>query len=291
MTIRWGVSPIGWINDDMPALGAGTTLDTILADAQAIGFEGVELGHLFPRDAATLPRVAAAHGLAVIGGWYGTALLTRDADAELAAMAGHLDLLAAVGADVVILAETGNAVHTDVARPMTATPRLAPGDWPAFGRRLDRIAERLAARGLTLAYHHHLGTVVETADDLERLLAVTGEGVRLTLDTGHATLGGIDPEAVARRWPRRIGHVHAKDVRRGRHAAVRDAGGSFLDGVVAGMFTTPGDGDHDFTGLARVLREAEYDGWIVIEAEQDPRLAEPRRYAASGLAAMQRLLR
>lgn len=289
MTIRWGVSPIGWANDDLPALGAGTSLDTILSDAHAIGFAGIELGHLFPRDAASLRPVMARHALALIGGWYGTRLLTRDADAEIAAMTPHLDLLVALGADVVVVAETGNAVHTDRKHPLGAPPRLAPHDWPAFGRALDRVAAHIAGRGLRMAYHHHLGTVVETVVDLNRLLAETGPQVGLTIDTGHALYGGIDPVAVVRDWPARIAHVHVKDVRIARHMAVRDAGGSFLDGVVAGMFTTPGDGDQDYRPFVAALRAIGYAGWVVVEAEQDPALADPRIYAQSGLRTMQRL--
>lgn len=290
MTVRWGVSPIGWANDDLPALGAGTTLATILSDARAIGFEGVELGHLFPRDSPALARVLGAHRLALIGGWYGMTLRTRDAAAEIAAMTPHLDLLAACGAAVVVVAETGNAVHTDRAHPLAAPPRLAAADWRRFGQRLEEVATHVAARGMRLAYHHHLGTVVETADDLDRLLRATGPAVGLTLDTGHAMLGGIDPVAVVRDWPTRIAHVHAKDIRLDRHAATIRAGGSFLDGVVAGMFTTPGDGDHDHAAVAAALRDIDYSGWIVIEAEQDPAVADPRLYAASGLATLRWLM-
>ncbi len=290
MTIRWGVSPIGWANDDLPALGTGTTLETILADARAIGFAGVELGHLFPRDPATLAPIMAAHGLATIGGWHGMRLLAHDAEAEIAAMTPHLDLLSGSGAGIVIVAETSNAVHGDRAHPLHAPPRLADADWPEFGRRLDRVAAHVATRGMRLAYHHHLGTVVETAADLDRLLAATGPGVGLTIDTGHARYGGIDPVAVVRAWPERIVHVHAKDVRADRHAAILRGGGSFLDGVVAGVFTTPGDGDHDYAPLIAALQAIDYAGWIVIEAEQDPALADPRVYAASGLATMRTLV-
>lgn len=288
--IRWGVSPIGWANDDLPALGAGTTLDTILSDARAIGFAGVELGHLFPRDPAILAPIMASHGLATIGGWHGMGLLAHDAEAEIAAMTPHLDLLDGVGAGIVIVAETSNAVHVDRSRPMAAPPRIAYADWPEFGRRLTRVAEHVAARGMRLAYHHHLGTVVETAGDLDWLLATTGPAVGLTIDTGHARYGGIDPVAVVRASPERIIHVHTKDVRADRHAATMKAGGSFLDGVIAGMFTTPGDGDYDHAPFVEALCATGYAGWIVIEAEQDPALADPRAHAASGLVTMRKLV-
>lgn len=290
MTLRWGVSPIGWANDDLPSLGAGTTLDTILGDARALGFEGVELGHLFPRDPVVLAPIMTAYGLSVIGGWYGMRLLARDADAEIAAMTPHLDLLAGVGADIVVVAEISNAVHTDRAHGLDASPRLTKDDWPAFGRRLTRVAAAIAARGMRMAYHPHLGTVVETAADLDHLLSATGPAVGLTVDTGHALYGGIDPVAVVRGWPDRIVHVHAKDIRADRHAATIRAGGGFLDGVAAGMFTTPGDGAYDYAPFVAALRAIDYRGWIVIEAEQDPAIADPRRYAGTGLATLRRLV-
>ncbi len=288
--IRWGVSPIGWANDDLPALGAGTTLDTILSDARAIGFAGVELGHLFPRDPATLAPIMEAHGLTTIGGWHGLRLLSHDAQAEIAAMTPHLDLLSGVGAGIVIVAETSNAVHVDSSHPLAAPPRMADSDWPEFGYRLDQVAAHVAARGMRLAYHHHLGTVVETAADLGQLLAATGPEVGLTIDTGHARYGGIDPVAVVRASPERIVHVHAKDVRADRHAAILRTNSSFLDGVATGIFTTPGDGDYDFSPLIAALQAIDYAGWIVIEAEQDPMLADPRAYAACGLATMRKLV-
>ncbi len=290
MTIRWGVSPIGWANDDMPSLGAGTTLTTILSDARDIGFAGIELGHLFPRDAAILAPVMAEYCLSVIGGWHGMCLLSHDADTEIAAITPHLDLLVAVGADVVVVAETSNAIHAHPNHSLTASPRLAPDAWRLFGQRLDQVAAAVADRGLRLAYHHHLGTVVETRDDLDHLLESTGAGVNLTLDTGHALHGGIDPVAVVNAWPKRIAHVHAKDVRRDVYTATLLAGRSFLDGVRAGMFTTPGAGEYDYARLVTALRNENYEGWVVIEAEQDPARFDPRVYASIGLQTLVRLI-
>ncbi len=290
MTIRWGVSPIGWANDDMPSLGADTTLTTILSDARDIGFAGIELGHLFPRDPAALASVMAEYNLSVIGGWHDMSLLSHDANAEIAAITPHLDLLVAIGADVVVVAETSNAVYKHPTHPMTASPRLAPDAWRLFGQRLDQVAAAVADRGLRLAYHHHLGTVVETRDDLDHLLESTGAGVNLTLDTGHALHGGIDPVAVVNAWPERIAHVHAKDVRRHVYTAALLAGRSFLDGVRAGMFTTPGTGEYDYARLVTALRKENYNGWIVIEAEQDPARFDPRVYASIGLQTLVRLI-
>ena len=283
MTIRFGVSPIAWANDDMPELGGDTPLESILADIRDLGFEGVELGGKFPRDAARLQPMLQGYGIDLIGGWYSGSLLVQDAQAEIAALQPHLQLLKALGSKVFVFAETSNAVHGNRQVPMTGTPRLADGDWARFGARMTEVADYIAGQGLKFAYHHHLGTVVERNEDVETFLRNTGPTVGLTLDTGHAALGGVDYLHVIREWPRRINHVHCKDIRPGVHEKQRDAGASFLDGVLAGMFTVPGDGAIDYGALMRELKRIDYSGWIVIEAEQDPALAPPKPYAELGL--------
>ena len=290
MTIRWGVSPIAWANDDMPELGGDTTLETILADARDIGFDGVELGNKFPRDPERLAPIMRAQGLDIVGGWYSSSLLLRDARAEMAAMADHLALLEYMDATVFILAETSNAVHGDRhGSRLDSPPVLAAGDWARFGRRLDDVAAFVNDRGLRFAYHHHLGTVVERKDDLDRFFAATGDHVGLVLDTGHALYGGIEPVDVIRDHPERVNHVHCKDVRRARFDRFRGDGVSFLDGVVGGMFTAPGDGDYDYAPFMRALADMDYAGWIVIEAEQDPAIADPRAYSRLGLDTLKQL--
>ena len=283
MSIRFGVSPIAWSNDDMPELGGDTPLDSILADIRDVGFKGVELGGRFPRDAGELQPLLQGYGLDLIGGWYSGALLERDAQAEIAAMQPYLQLLEAMGSTAVVFAETSNAVHGRRDVPLTGTPLLAEEDWAGFGMRMTEVAEHVRGRGLRFAYHHHLGTVVERGEDLDALLRHTGEEVGLALDTGHAALGGIDYLQVIREHPARIAHVHCKDVRRATFERLREDGASFLDGVLAGMFTVPGDGDLDYREAMQALKAIGYDGWIVIEAEQDPALAPPRQYADLGL--------
>ena len=283
MSIRFGVSPIAWSNDDMPELGGDTPLDDILREISELGFEGVELGGRFPREPAELAALLGGHGLDLIGGWYSGALLERDADEEIQALQPHLSLLKALGATAFVFAETSNAVHGERGTPLHATPRLRDEQWAQFGERMTRVADHVRAQGVRFAYHHHLGTVVERGADLEALLRHTGPSVGLTLDTGHAALGGIDPFAVIRAHPGRIAHVHCKDVRADVFAGIRERGASFLDGVLAGMFTVPGDGGFDYAALMRELARIDYSGWIVIEAEQDPALADPREYAELGL--------
>ena len=283
MTIRFGVSPIAWANDDMPELGGDTPLESILADIRAVGFEGVELGGKFPRDAAALKPLLQRYGLDLIGGWYSGSLLVQDAAAEIAALQPHLALLKAMGSTAFVFAETSNAIHGQRGTAMTATPRLGADEWARFGERMTQVADYIQAQGLRFAYHHHLGTVVESLHDLDLFLHHTGASVGLTLDTGHAALGGIDPLLVIRKFPQRIAHVHCKDIRGAVHQAARAAGKSFLDGVLAGMFTVPGDGSLDYAAVMQALAQMKYSGWIVIEAEQDPALAEPKTYAELGL--------
>jgi inosose dehydratase len=288
MTIEFGVSPIAWINDDMPELGADTALRDVLRDISELGFAGVELGGRFPKDPADLRPLLGGFDLKLVGGWYSAALLTRTADEEIAALQPHLALLKAMGCRVFILAETSNAIHGDRTTPLGQRPRLAPDQWDAFGQRLSAVADHVAGHGLALAYHHHLGTVVEDADDLNAFIAATSDTVGLTLDTGHAVLGGIDPLAVIETWPERIRHFHCKDIRREVFAQVVARGDSFLDGVLAGMFTVPGDGEIDYGGLMRALRRQDYQGWVILEAEQDPAKADPRAYAELGLGTLKR---
>ncbi|HSI17249.1 MAG TPA: myo-inosose-2 dehydratase [Sphingomonas sp.] len=291
MTIRWGVSPIAWCNDDMTELGADTTLDMLLTDVKEIGFDGVELGNKFPRDAATLEPIMAGYGLDVVGGWYSSNLLVHDADAEIAALSKHLALLEAMGSTVFILAETSNAVHGNRNSRLDQHPSLSDAEWERLGSGLNKVAKHINGRGLRFAYHHHLGTAVETAQELERFFQVTGDHVGLVLDTGHALYGGIEPIDVIKARPERITHVHCKDVRTAKHTEYFANGTSFLDGVVGGMFTTPGDGDYPYAPFMQALADMKYSGWIVIEAEQDPAVANPRDYSQLGLDNLKRMAR
>jgi inosose dehydratase len=286
MSVRLGVSPIAWINDDLPRLGAGTPLSRVLGEARETGFSGVELGGTFPRRAAELGAVLASHDLDLAGGWFGGRLLVDDVVAEVARAQAHLALLKAMDCRVFIYAETSNAIHGDADAPLSGAPRLSKQAWIDFGERLTGFAQAIAGEGLRMAYHPHLGTVVEGPADIEAFLRHTGEVVGMTLDTGHAALAGVDAVRLIRSHPRRIAHVHCKDVRRPVFDRVRARGGSFLDGVVAGMFTVPGDGELDWDAAMAALADIAYQGWLVVEAEQDPAVADPKAYSALGLATL-----
>ncbi len=280
MAVRIGANPIGWSNDDMRELGGATPLEVCLAEAKEAGFEGMELGHKFPREAKTLADVLGKFGLSLVSGWYSAELLRRDAAEEMKHLRPHLDLLKALGCGVLVFAETSNAIHSDRGTPLVARPRLDTADWMQFGQRMTEVADRTLAEGVRLVYHHHMGTVVESENEIDALMTATGPSVHLLLDTGHATFAGSDPAVLARRYRSRISHVHTKDVRADVMATAKAQRLSFLDAVIAGVFTVPGDGCVDYRGVFRELPG--YSGWVVVEAEQDPAKAHPLAYAKLG---------
>lgn len=279
--IRIGANPIGWSNDDMIEIGGETPLEVCLAEAREAGFSGMELGNKFPRDAQALRGVLGAHGHELVSGWYSTELLVRDVEAELEAVRGHAGLLAEMGCGVMIACETSNAIHGQMEMPLSARPVLPHDVWGRFGMRLTAFAQKIRQEfGLRLVYHHHMGTIVQTEAEIDRLMASTGDAVHLLLDTGHVTWGGGDPARVARNHKRRIAHVHTKDVRGEVMLKANGEDWSFLRSVLAGVYTVPGDGVVDFPGVFAEL--GGYEGWVVVEAEQDPAKAHPLTYAKMG---------
>jgi inosose dehydratase len=289
MSIRFGVNPIGWSNDDLRELGGKTPLETCLKEAKEAGYEGIELGRKFPREAKALKAVLSAHGLDLVSGWYSSELLVRDAKVEQTHLRVHLDLLKALGSRILIFAETSNAIHGDRGKKLSRRPKLKTADWREFGQRVTEIAEAAATEGVALAYHHHMGTVVQSGEDIDAFMESTGNAVKLLLDTGHATFGGADPVALAKKYRTRIAHVHCKDVRKDVLAKARSQDWSFLDAVVEGCFTVPGDGMVDFPAVLGALPG--YAGWLVVEAEQDPEKANPLKYATMGCANLKRYAR
>ncbi len=284
MSIRLGINPITWSNDDMPELGGATPLETCLAEAKEAGYEGIELGNKFPRQSAQLRPILERFELSLISGWYSARLLERSVSAEIRSVEPHMTLLTEMGCTVMVFAETTGSVAGNRAWPVSRRPRLAEADWPGFAERLTALGDHLAKHGIRMAYHHHMGTVIETEAEIDRLMAMTGESVGLLLDTGHLTYAGADPAAVTRRHAGRIKHVHCKDVRLPVLAEMRRKRSSFLDAVLAGLFTVPGDGGVAFSPVLEELKAVRYGGWLVVEAEQDPAKAHPLTYARMGHA-------
>ena len=290
MTVKLGINPIGWTNDCMHWLGDFITLERCLAEVKQAGFSGVELGRKFPRQAAQLGPLLEAHDLQLVSGWYSAELLTRDAKAEIATMREHLALLAGLGSPVMVFAETTKEIINNVGAPASARPKIeSAAEWKRLGQRFTAVADHLQAKGVRMAVHHHMGTVIQTAEEVDRLMENTGPAVGLLLDTGHMTFAGGDPLAVARRHADRIVHVHCKDIRRYALAACQGRDVSFSQAVLEGLFTAPGDGMVDYPGLFKILAAARYSGWLVQEAEQDPRIAHPLTYASLGCAHLKKL--
>lgn len=281
MRVKLAINPLTWTNDDMPELGAETPLETCLAEAKLAGFAGVELGNKFPRTASALKPILDAHGLALASGWYGSNLLERDVDAEMAAAEPHIALLSALGCTAMVHCEVTSAIHGNKGKPVAERPVLTEQQWDVLLPRLDEMAKRLGDRGLAMAYHHHMGTLIESEAEIDRMMAGT-KHVGLLLDTGHLTFAGGDPVRAARNHAKRVTHFHAKDIRADVMADVKARRLSFLDSVLAGVFTVPGDGCVDYAAVLPPVAAAGYSGWLVVEAEQDPAIAHPLTYARMG---------
>jgi inosose dehydratase len=282
VSVRLGINPIGWTNDDLPELGDDIPLEVCLREAREAGYAGIELGRKFPRRAEELRPLLARHRLSLVSGWYGARLRDRSARAEIEAMHDHLELLAALGCRVMVFAEVSGSIHGRREIALSRRPTLGLAEWARFGERLTEVAEHVHGCGLRIAYHHHMGTVVQTEDEIDRLMAVSGDTVGLLLDTGHLRYAGGNVVDVARRYARRLAHVHCKDVRAAALTKAREDDRSFLDAVLAGVFTVPGDGAIDYVPLLVALESAGYSGWLVVEAEQDPAVAHPATYARLG---------
>lgn len=282
MSVRIGINPLTWSNDDLPALGRDIPLETCLREAAECGYAGVELGHKFPRRAEVLGPLLDRHGLALASGWYSLRLLERDADAELEAMRPHFELLSSLGSDVMVCCEVTGCVHGDANVRLSARPQLSGAAFDTFARRLSVLATRMEDHGMRLAYHHHMGTVIQTETEVDALMAACAPAVRLLLDTGHLMFAGGDPLRAAGRHAARIAHVHCKDIRPDVLTRVLNADTSFLEAVLQGVFTVPGDGCIDYDAVFGPLRSAAYEGWLVIEAEQDPAIADPVTCATLG---------
>jgi inosose dehydratase len=284
MTVKLGTNPIAWSNDDLPELGGDTPLETCLRETREAGFTGTEMGNKFPKQPDALKAKLAEYGLEFVSGWYSAELRTRTVEEEIRAMQPHLDLLAACGCKVMVFAETSGTVQGRRDVPVSERPIMTEAEWPVYLDRIAKLSEYMAGKGVNLAFHHHMGTVIEKAHEVDRLLFGTPDTVGLLFDTGHFTFAGDDPAAVSKKWAKRINHVHTKDVRPDVLKRALAERWSFLDSVINGVYTVPGDGSIDFEAALRPIAEAGYSGWIICEAEQDPAKAHPLTYARKGYA-------
>ncbi len=290
-SVRIGINPISWSNDDLPSLGGEVPLATALSEGRAIGYEGFELGNKFPQEPAALGQVLGEHQVALVSGWYSGELARRSAAEEIQAAQAHLEKLARNGAKVVVYGEVADSIQSQPVA-LARRPRFVRRDqWARYGDQLTGFAEHtLSAYGIRLAYHHHMGAYVQAPQDVDQLMANTDEAVGLLFDSGHCVFGGGDPAAMLDRHFARVCHVHFKDIRPAVVAMANNRGWSFLESVLNGAFTVPGDGGIDFAPLVARLRAGGYEGWIVVEAEQDPVVAPSYAFAEKGYRTVRRLL-
>ena len=280
--VKIGINPISWTNDDLPWLGGDTPLEVALSEGKAIGYQGFELGNKFPREPAALRAVLARHRLELVSGWYSGELARRSLQDEVAAVASHLKLLADNGAKVMVYGEVADSIQ-GAPVSLYKRPRFSRDEqWKAYAERLTAFARHTLGHGVRLAYHHHMGAYIETPADVDRLMALVGEEVGLLFDSGHMTFAGGDAAAMLAKHVGRVCHVHCKDVRPQVLKLARNRNWSFLEAVINGAFTVPGDGAVDFPALIRLLHEHGYRGWLVVEAEQDPVVAPSYVYADKG---------
>jgi inosose dehydratase len=289
MSVRLAINPITWVNDDMPSLGAGTSLDKILSETRLAGFSGTEMSFQFPKTSKELGPLLTQHGLVLTSGWYDGRILEKELDAEWAAILPHMTLLRDLGCSHVVYADTSRRAEGDLFAPISRRPKLADDEWSGYGKRLTALADRMADFGVGMAFHHHMGTIIETDQEIDRLMDLTGPSVGLLYDTGHSVFSGGDPVALLKRNIKRVVHVHCKDARKELLIKARAADESFLQAVLDGVFTVPGDGFIDYPTILKMLHDAGYRGWLVCEAEQDPTKADPLTYARLGFANLARL--
>jgi inosose dehydratase len=280
--VRLGINPITWTNDDVPELGGETPLETCLRETKLAGYAGTELGGKFPRTSAKLRPILLSYELDLVSGWYDGRIAEKEVDAELEAIRPHLQLLRDMGCRHVVYADTSLGRHGAIWEPISRRPTLPAPEWPVYGRKVTELAERMAEFGVRMAFHHHMGTIVETDEEVALLMRHTGEAVGLLYDTGHSVFAGGDPLSLVRQHRDRIVHVHCKDARQPVLERARRDDLSFMQAVLDGIFTVPGDGFIDYRAILRVLADSGYSGWLVVEAEQDPRKADPLTYAKLG---------
>jgi len=280
------MSPISWSNDDFPQLGGDTPLETCLRETRQAGFTGTETGGKFPTNAEALAAVLEVHDLALVSGWYSGTMIGNDLASEKNRITPQLELFKACGAPVIVYGETFETVQNRQDKALASRSKLADFDVRTYGANVTALAEHCAEAGVRLTFHHHMGTAVESEEEIDALMAHTGAAVGLLLDTGHLVFGGGEIASVISKHGARINHVHTKDIRKNVLADIDRDNDSFLDCVLEGVFTVPGDGMIDYHDVIRRLADVGYEGWVVVEAEQDPVKANPLKYARIGYDAL-----
>ncbi len=282
MKIKLGIAPIAWSNDDMPELGGDTPIEKCLEDANLSGFSGIELGGKFPRNPGITNFLLDKFELKMPGGWYGSLLRGRSAKEEWIALQDHLNLLKLVKADVFVFADISGSIQGDATKKLSTRPVLEKNEWKSYCEKISEISNMLIDEGIPMSYHEHMGTIIQSEEDIDKFISMTNENTFLLYDTGHLMFAQADYEKVLKNYISRINHVHCKDIRRDIFLSSIENDLSFRDSFLKGVFTVPGDGCINYDPLIKILYESQYNKWLVIEAEQDPKKANPLEYAKIG---------
>jgi len=290
MKAKLGIAPIAWWNDDLAELSDDVSLEECLRQASVAGFTGMETGRRFPMDAAVLSPILARYGISVCGGWFSGLLLDGDIEEEKDRIAPQMAFFDAAGAPCIVYGETARSIQGDRSKPLATKPKLSADEMKTYARKMTAFGEWCADQGMPLAYHHHMAAVIETEPELDAFMAASGPGIPLLYDAGHMAFAGGDVLRVIDNHHARISHVHTKDVRRRVIDGLDRGRESFLDAVVKGAFTVPGDGDLDFEAIVKRLASHGYEGWFVVEAEQDPKISPPLEMAKIGHAELLRVM-
>ncbi|ADU72519.1 myo-inosose-2 dehydratase [Pantoea sp. At-9b] len=287
---KLGIAPIAWSNDDLPQLGGDTPLSTCLAESHLAGFQGVETGGKFPKTSEELIPILREFRLELVSGWYSGTLLDNTVEEEIKKSLPQMQLFRDCGAACLVYGETAGTIQNQQHIPLVNRRRLTDAQMAEYGEKLSRFGEFCMDYGVPLAFHHHMGTAIEDQHDIDRLMAATNDKVGLLFDSGHLVFAGIDPMTVLAKHGERIIHVHTKDIRKDVLATLDWNKDSFLDAVLKGVYTVPGDGGIDFTAIINKLAQIGYQGWFVVEAEQDPAKAPPLKYARIGNGTLRKAL-
>ena len=282
MKIKLGIAPIAWSNDDMPELGGDTPIEKCLDDANASGFTGIELGGKFPRNPGIIKFLLEKFTLKMPGGWYGSLLRQRTAKEEWIALQDHLNLLKLLNADVFVFADVSGSIQGDETKALSQRPKLEKEEWSSYSSKINELSNRLMDEGMPISYHEHMGTIIQSEEDVDRFMESTNDNTFLLYDTGHLMFAEADYQRVLKNYISRINHVHCKDIRKDIFLNSLKNDLSFRNSFLKGVFTVPGDGCIDYNPLIKVLYESNYKEWLIIEAEQDPKKANPLEYAKKG---------
>ena len=282
MSVKLGVAPIAWSNDDMPELGGETTLDQCLQEASQAGYIGIESGGKFPKNSSELIPKLNKYNLHLCSGWYGANLRKNSVDEEKKLIHEQLKLFQDCKSPCIVFAEVSGSIQGDPNRKLSTRPQMSNDEWKSFCKKISEMGKFLEDQGMPLAYHHHMGTVIETQEDTERLMDNTIDSVKLTLDTGHMLFAKGDSKKIFENYSSRLRHIHCKDIRKDVLDKSLKEDLSFRGAFLEGAFTVPGDGCIDYKPLFDILKKNNYSGWLVVEAEQDPKKANPLEYAIKG---------